>query len=76
MNFLSANFAAMLWFVAGLILILVEFLMPGLIIIFFRCRCLGCERSGIFQMDHDHSAVNVRSGRNYRDSHECHFQNR
>ena len=35
MNFLSANFAAMLWFVAGLILILVEFLMPGLIIIFF-----------------------------------------
>lgn len=35
MDFLSANIAAMLWFVTGLILILAEFLMPGLIIIFF-----------------------------------------
>ncbi len=35
MDFPSANFAAILWFIAGLILILVEFAMPGLIIIFF-----------------------------------------
>lgn len=35
MDFSSTNFEAILWFIAGLILILAEFTMPGLIIIFF-----------------------------------------
>lgn len=35
MDFASGNFAAVMWFVAGLVLILAEFAMPGLIVIFF-----------------------------------------
>lgn len=35
LDFASGNFAAIIWFVAGLVLILSEFAMPGLIIIFF-----------------------------------------